>query len=143
MAVGQAVLSGTLDVGAVDAVESRLAGSEVVRGAAHAVLLRDALELLGLYERAGMWDAVPSQLGLLLRCSQQRAGSLLTTALVLVEPGGAFELLESAVLTVEQAAAVGRVLDPLPAGVRQAVWARAQVQLRADVQRGRCARRRG
>jgi hypothetical protein len=136
MAGRQAVLVGTFDVGAVDAVEARLAASEAVRCAAHAEVLRDALELLGLYERAGMWDAAPAQLALLLRSSEQRATTLLTCARVLAELPGGFELLEAAVLTVEQAAAVGRVLDPLPGDVRQAVWAHAVTRLQSDVQRG-------
>lgn len=121
MASRQAVLSRTLDVGALDVLESRLAASEAVRCAAHAVVLRDALELVRLYDAAGMWDAGPAQLALLLRCSETRAVSLLTTARVLAELPGAFELLETAVLTVEQAAAVGRVLDPLPPAVAAAV----------------------
>lgn len=136
MAAGQSELRSTLDVGAVDAVEARLAVREAARHASHADALRDALELNRLYEAAGMGLGVPAQLALVWRCSETRALTQLNAALVLVDLPGALEALESAVMTAEQAAAVARVLEPLGQPVRDAVWARAAGALAADVNRG-------
>jgi hypothetical protein len=136
MAVGQAVLSNVLDVGAVDAVEARLADREAARHAAHADGLRDALELNLLYEQAGLGLGVPAQLALVWRCSETRATTLLRAALVLVELPGAFELLDAAVMTVEQSGAVARGLEPLEPAVRDAVWPRVAARLAADAEQG-------
>jgi hypothetical protein len=137
MAAGQAMLrSNVLDVGAVDAVEGRLAEREAARHAAHADALRDALELARLYEAAGMDVCVPAQLALVWRCSETRATTLLLAASLLTELPGALELLDAAVLTVEQSAQVARGLQVLEPAVRDAVWARVAAELQADAEQG-------
>jgi hypothetical protein len=127
---------GVLDTGALEAVEARLAGGERARHAAHAAAWRDALELQRVYEDAGMDVLVPSQLALVWGCSETRALSALQIASVLAGLSGGMELLESAVMTVEQAGAVGRVLQPLDPQVRDAVWERAKARLAADAEQG-------
>ena len=132
MAAGQSVLRSTLDVGEVNAVESRLSQREQGRHAAHADALRDALELHRLYDAAGMGLATPAQLALVWRCSETRATALLTAAQLLVELPDAFALLDDAVMTVEQSAAVARAMQPLEPAVRDAVWDRVRTALIAD-----------
>ena len=135
MAARQSVLRSTLDVGMIDAVESRLARREQGRHAAHADALRDALELHRLYEAAGMDLGAPAQLALVWRCSETRATARLTAALLLVELPDAFALLDDAVMTVEQSAAVARSLEPVEPAVRDAVWTRVRALLIADADR--------
>src|SRR5687767_3061566 len=129
MAAGQSVLRSTLDVGEVDVVESRLSLREARRHAEHADALRDALELHRLYDAAGLALATPAQLALVWRCSETRATTQLTAALLLVELSDAFSLLDDAVMTVEQSAAVARTLQPLEPWVRDAVWERVRTAL--------------
>jgi hypothetical protein len=136
VAAGQAAPRGTLDVGAVDAVEARLAAREDARHAAHADALRDALELHGLYAAAGSGLATPAQLALVWRCSEARAVMLLGAAQLLGELPGAMGLLETAHMTVEQSAVVVRVLEPLDPVVREAVWAKVAARLVADAAAG-------
>ena len=135
MAVGQQVLTSALDVGAVLAVEARMALREVERSAVHAGLLRDVLDLCRLYGRDGLGLAVRSQVGLVLRCSDHRAGELLTAALVLADLPGALEALECGLLGVEQSRVVVDQLLPLPDRVAVGVWERVQAQLIADEER--------
>ena len=135
MAVGQQVLASALDVGAVLAVEARMALREVERSAVHAGLLRDVLDLCRLYGRDGLGLAVRSQVGLVLRCSDHRAGELLTAALVLADLPGALEALECGLLGVEQSRVVVDQLLPLPDRVAVGVWERVQAQLIADEER--------
>jgi hypothetical protein len=136
MAAGQAVLRSTLDVGAIDAVESRLYRRETARHAAHADALRDALGAAPLLDAAGMGLATPAQLALVWRCSETRAATQLTAALLLVQLPDAFALLDDAVMTAEQSAAVARCLDPVEPAVRDAVWARVRALLVTDAGRG-------
>ncbi len=72
-----------LDVGALDAVESRLEQQEVLRSAAHAALLRDVLELHALHTAGGCGLATVAQLALLTCSSEFRAGALLADAQLL------------------------------------------------------------
>lgn len=130
------MLRSTLDIGAIDAVESRLSRREENRHGAHADALRDALELHRLYDKAGLGLATPAQLALVWRCSETRATTQLTAALLLVELPDALALLDNAVMTVEQSAAVARSLQPLEPWVRDAVWVRVRAGLIADVEQG-------
>ena len=129
------MLRSTFDVGAVDVVESRLARREQSRHAAHADALRDALELHRLYDAAGMGLATPAQLALVWRCSETRATTQLTAALLLVELPDALALLADAMMTAEQSAAVARSLEPVEPAVRDAVWVRVRDLLVADADR--------
>ncbi len=92
-----------LDVGALDAVESRLEQQEVLRSAAHAGLLRDVLELHRLHTAGGCGLATIAQVALLTRSSEFRAGALLADAQLLADLPGAPEALDCGLLTVEQA----------------------------------------
>jgi hypothetical protein len=134
--VGQAVLSGVLDVGALDAVEARLEARETARHAAFADQLRDVLELERLHRAAGLELATTAQLALVLRCSQARATGLLHTAQVLAGLPGALSLLDAAVLTVEQSRVVVELLEVLPSPAREVVWDRVSARLVRDAEQG-------
>lgn len=136
MSAGQAVLSGVLDVGALDAVESRLEAREAARHSAYAEQLRDALELDRLHHAAGLELATTAQLALVLRCSEARATRLLQSARVLADLPGALELLDAAVLTVEQSRVVVELLDALAEPARLALWERASSRLARDAEQG-------
>jgi hypothetical protein len=113
MVAGQGALSGPLDVGALTAVETRLEARLAARGAMHVGDLQDALEVHRLYADAGMALSAVSHLGLLLRCSEQRASELLADAQVLVALPGAFEAISGDVLRVEDVHVVCALLLPL------------------------------
>lgn len=132
MAVGQHSLGRALDVGRIGALEDRLELRETDRRAAHGPLLRDVLSLHDLSSREGLEVSTVSQLALVLRCSEFRAGELLGTAVMLTELPGGFEALECGLLGVEQSAVVARQLQPLEDPARLAVWSRLQRQLLAD-----------
>jgi len=136
MAVGQGVLRAVLDVGALDAVESRLEQQEVARSAAHAALLRDVLELHALHTAGGCGLATVAQLALLIRSSEFRAGALLAEAQLLIRLPGALEALDCGLLTVEQARLVCSQLGPLDEPIRLAVWDRLQTALISDDESG-------
>ena len=136
MVTGQGVLSGTLDVGALTAVETRLEERLAARGAVHVDDLRDALEVHRLHVDAGMSLGSTSHLALVLRCSERQAGELLADAQVLVGLPGAFDALVTGLLTVEQSRVLSAQLLPLPADVRLAVWDRLHARLRVDAAHG-------
>ncbi len=136
MAVGQAVLVGTLDVGALTVLELRMEQREVRRSAEHAGSLRDVLALQALFGSTGHDLATVAQLALLHRCSESRAGQLLTAARLLVTLPGALEALESGLLTVEQSQLVVAQLLPLPGDVALTVWERLRDRLIADEDAG-------
>ena len=136
MAVGQGVLRAVLDVGAVDAVESRLEQHEVLRSAAHAALLRDVLELHRLLTAGGCALATVAQVALLTRSSEFRAGALLADAQLLAALPGALAALDCGLLTVEQARIVCAQLGPLDEPIQLAVWQRLQTALITDDEGG-------
>jgi len=132
MAVGQQALGRALDVGRIRVLEDRLGVRETERPAAHGPLLRDVLALHDLYSREGFGVSTVSQVALVLRCSEFRAGELLGTAVVLADLPGGFEALECGLLGVEQSAVVARQLQPLDGPARLQVWSRLQERLLAD-----------
>ena len=136
MAVGQAVFTGTVDVGGLHALELRLELREVTRSAEHGALLRDVLALQRLFACSGDELATVAHVGLLLRCSELRAAELLSCAQVLVRLPGAVEALECGLLTVEQSRTVVSALGPLPEQVALQVWERLRVRLIADEDAG-------
>ena len=136
MVAGQGVLSGTLDVGALTAVEARLEARLVSRGAAHVADLRDALELHRLYDAAGMGLSAVAHVALVLRCSELRAGELLADARLLLRLPGAFEAVAGGLLTVEGSQVLTAQLGPLDELGRLAVWERLHPLLRRDAEHG-------
>jgi hypothetical protein len=136
MVAGQGVLSGTLEVGALTAVETRLEARLVSRGKAHAADLRDALELHRVYDAAGMGLSTVAHLALVLRCSELRAGELLADARVLLRLPGAFEAIAVGLLTVEGSQVLTAQLAPLDDLVRLQVWERLHAQLLRDAECG-------
>ena len=89
MAAGRGVLTSTLDVGALNAVEGRLEVSHLDDCAAHGRLLRDVLDLHQVLTAAGAGLGTTAQLALLRQVSEHAAHALLTQALLLASlPGG-------------------------------------------------------
>ena len=136
MVAGQGVLSRTLDVGALTAVEERLEQRRLARGAAHVADLRDALELHRLYVDVGMRLTTVSHLALVLRCSEMRAGELLADAQLLVSLPGAFDALAAGVLSVDDSRVLAAQLAPLSEDAQQAVWQRLHARLLLDAALG-------
>ena len=81
------------------------------------------------------WPTV-AHVGLLLRCSELRAGELLSSAELLVRLAGAVEALDCGLLTVEQSRTVVSALCPLPPEVAVGVWERLRARLVADEDAG-------
>lgn len=133
MAVGQGVLAATLDVGALDAVMTRLEVSAVDACAAHGRLLRDALELHRVLSAAGAALSSAPELALLRQSSEQAAQALLGEAPLLRDLPGALEALDCGLLTVDQSRVLAQQLGPLSDEVRLAVWTRLQARLLAGV----------
>jgi hypothetical protein len=129
MAIGQAVLSGTLDVGALTALELRMEQREVRRSAEHGGALREVLALRALFGSSSRDLATVSHIALVYRCSEWRAADLLSSAQLLIALPGAVEALECGLLTVEQSKTVVAVLGPLPDEVALVVWARLQADV--------------
>ena len=129
MAIGQQVLSAAEDLAALDAAMLRLEVRELTRGAEHAALLREVLELQAVLVGTGMELAVVPQLALALSCSEARAGQLLAEAQALIVLPGALEAVEAGLLTVEQSRTVIEQLKVLPLAGRVAVWRRLQARL--------------
>jgi hypothetical protein len=136
MVAGQGVLSGTLDVGALTAVEARLESRLAARGAAHVADLRDALALHAVYDAAGMGLSTVAHLALVLRCSELRAGELLADARLLLRLPGAFEAVADGLLTVEGSQVLAAQLGPLDDAVQLRMWERLQAQLMLDAEQG-------
>jgi hypothetical protein len=135
MAVGQGAFS-VSDVARLSALEDRLERSEAARGAAHAAQLQDVLQLHAVHTAAGLGLSTASQVALLLRCSESRAGRLLSDALGLAGLPGAFDVLSSGLLSVEQASVVVAQLAPLSPPDRLQVWQRLLARLEADREQG-------
>ena len=136
MAVGQAVLSSTLDVGALDAVEARLEVSAVEDCARHGRLLRDVLELHDVLSAAGAGLSTTAQAALLRQVSEQTAqGWLLAGQLLRSLPGG-LEALDCGLLTVGQSQVLVRSLAGLEEHVQRAAWAKVQRRLLAALDGG-------
>jgi hypothetical protein len=135
MVAGQGVLSGALDVSAVNAVAAGFERRQAARGAAHVEDLRGALELHRLYSAASLALGATSELALVLRCSELKASQLLSDAQVLAGLPGAFDALVSGLLTVEQSRVLGAQLLPLSEQVRLAVWERLHGRLLLDAER--------
>ena len=136
MAVGQQVLVGAWDVPALRAAEDRLEARGADAGRVRAALLRDVLVVHAQYCAAGMPLSSQPQVALLLRCSELRAGRLLSDALGLAELPEALAALEWGLLTVEQSSVVVTELAVLSPPDRLRVWQRLLVRLRRDVEQG-------
>ena len=136
MAVGQAALRGTLDVSALNAIETSLEVAGVARCFQHAQLLREVLALHRLHLQADMVLATVPQVALLLQLSESAARDRLAEAQLLLSLPGGLEALECGLLTVEQSAAVLRSLGDLSLRVRLAVWQRLQARLLAALDEG-------
>lgn len=136
MAVGQAVLSGAEELDGLLAAGRVLEAAGVDDGRVHARVLRAALALDVQYSAAGMPLSAQPQAALHLRCSEFRAGKLISEAHALAELPEAFEALEWGLLTPEQSAVVVTQLGKLPAEARPALWERLLTQLRADAAQG-------
>jgi len=119
-------------VAALGAVEARLEQHEVARSAAHAVVLRDVLELHRVHTAGGCALATVAQLALLTRSSQFRAGALLADGQLLAAVPGALAALDCGLLTVEQARLVCSQLGRLDGPIRLAVWDRLRTRLITD-----------
>ncbi|MGI8537668.1 MAG: hypothetical protein ACR2K2_14575, partial [Mycobacteriales bacterium] len=132
MAVGQEVLARTLDVGALTVLELRMEQREVLRSAVHAASLRDVLALHALFGSSGHDLATVAHIALLHRCSESRAGQLLTAAQLLATLPGAVDALECGLVTVEQSQLVVTQLMSLPEEIALVVWERLQARLIAD-----------
>ena len=129
MAVGQQVLSAAEDLAVLDAAMLRLECRELTRGAEHAGMLREALELQRVLVGSGMAVSTVPQLALALSASEARAGQLLAEAEALVVLPGAIEAVEAGLLTIEQSRTVIDQLKVLPLPDRVAVWRRLQARL--------------
>ena len=136
MAVGQAVLTSVLDVGALNAVESRLEVQGVAVCQAHAVLLREVLELHRVLAAAGAGLSTVPQTALLLQVSEQAARTLLAEAQLLAALPGGVEAVECGLLTVAQSAALLRAVRDLSPAVQQQVWGQLQARLLSAAQDG-------
>ena len=106
MAVGQAVMTSALDVGALNAVEARLEVQGVAVCQAHAVLLGEVLELHRVLSEAGAGLSTVPNAALLLQVSEQAAQTLLDEGQLLASLPGGLEALECGLLTVGQSAVV-------------------------------------
>ncbi|MCW2614398.1 MAG: hypothetical protein JWN08_1392, partial [Frankiales bacterium] len=104
MAVGQAVLSSTLDVGALTDAEGLLEVAALDRCAAHGRRLRLVLQLHAVLSAAGGGLGTSSQLALVEQTSEQAAQFLLCQAELLAGLPGGLEAVECGLLTVEQCA---------------------------------------
>ena len=137
MAVGQAVLSGAEELDGLQAAGRVLEAAGVDDGRVqHARVLRAVLALDVQYCAAGMPLSALPQAALLLRCSEFRAGKLISEAHALSALPEAFEALEWGLLTPEQSAVVVTQLGKLPVQARLAMWQRLLTQLRADAAQG-------
>lgn len=136
MAVGQAVLSPESRLSVRAALADRLEARERTRSAAHAAQLRDALEMLRLDELEGFALSTPSELALLLSCSEWRAADLLLQARLLAALPDGLAALDDGRLTVEQAGTAARALSGIAVDVRAQVWRRLLEQLAADARAG-------
>lgn len=116
-------------------VGSRLAGRERSRHAAHAAVLRDVLELEGLYQAAGIVEFAATELALTLSGGEWRAEQLLADARQLAVLPGALQALEDGLLGVETSRALVDALAPLDEEVALAVWEQLRLQLGKDAER--------
>jgi hypothetical protein len=132
MADEQRAVAGLVDLAAIDAAITRLAVSELTRGADHAGQLRAVLELAAAQHHAGMGLATGAHLALSLGCSEARAARLLTEAQALVVLPGALEAVECGLLTVEQSSTLVNQLAVLDLPGQLAVWRRLQQRLIDD-----------
>jgi hypothetical protein len=132
MTDGQRALVGSADLAAVDAAITRLAVSELTRGADHAAQLRGVLALAVAQHTAGMDLATVAQVALALGCSEARAGRLLTEAQALAVLPGALEAIECGLLTVEQSSTLVNQLAVLDLTGQLVLWRRLQQRLIAD-----------
>ncbi len=124
MAAGQDSFAGGFDAPAVRAVEDRIEQRGLDASRLHAGLLRDVLELHSLHQRSGMSLMTPTQVALLLRCSESRAGRLLHEACGLSELSGGFAALETGLLQPEQCLPLVTQLAPLTLPQRRELWQR-------------------
>jgi hypothetical protein len=132
MAEQQQAVAGSVDLAAVDAAITRLAVSELTRGADHAGQLRAVFALALAQYNAGMGLASGAHLALSLGCSEARAGRLLTEAQALVVLPGELEAVECGLLTVEQSTTLVNQLAVLDPRGQLAVWQRLQQRLIED-----------
>ena len=136
MAVGQAPVVAVLDVAALAQVEDRLEAAVRERSAAHGRRLRDVLALHRVLGAAGAGLATVAHVALLEQTSELAAGSLLCQAQVLASLPVALDAVDCGLLTVEQAAVLGRVLAPLDDVVQLAVWERVRARLLGGLEQG-------
>ena len=136
MAVGQAPLVAVLDVAALGQVEARIEAAVWDRSAAHGRRLRDVLALHRVFCAAGAGLATVAHVALLEQTSELAAGALLCQAQVLSSLPEALDAVDCGLLTVDQAAVLGRALAPLHDVVQLAVWERVRARLLAGLEQG-------
>lgn len=136
MARGQSVLTGTLDVAVMSAVEGLLECEAVERAAAHGRRLRLVLRLEAVLAAAGAQLGTAAQLALLEQTSEQAAAAVLAQAQLLAGLPGGLDAVECGLLSVEQAVVVARRLLPLDGVVRVLVWHRLRGRLLAALEDG-------
>ncbi len=124
----------SLDVPALNEVETALVEREQLRGRLHAAQLRDVLEHRRLHLAAGSAVAAGPSLAVLLGCSEWHARMLTEQAGLLTSLPGALTCLESGHLTVEGARAVVDLLLPLDLGPRVRVWELLRTRLQRDAE---------
>ncbi len=123
------MLTSTLDVGALNAVETRLEVQGVAVCQAHARLLVEVLELHRVLSAAGAGLSTVPQAALLLQISESSARTLLAEAQLLASLPGGLQALECGLLTVGQSATLLRAVGDLPPEVQQDVWTQLQARL--------------
>src|SRR3954447_11215366 len=137
MAVGQGSLtSSVLDVGEARRLSDRLERRERARSVQHAEQLTDLLALHRVYDSAGMGLNTTAEVALVLSCSENRAGGLLSDARVL-QRLGALTVMRQGVLTVEQARVVIGLVGVLDdEALAASLWERLHARLLADAEQG-------
>lgn len=127
---------GGFDLAALNAADVALDASEPRRGTAHVAQLKAVLAVHQVHRRAGLELTTVPYVASRLRCSEHRASELLTDAVLLADLPGAFALLETGVLTVEQSRALCRVLVDLDDVTQLELWERTARQLQDDLEQG-------
>jgi hypothetical protein len=137
MANGQAVLAPTvLDTAEVERLHADLELGEADRHIQHALQLDRALRLDRVYRDAGLGLQTTAELGLLWRCSEERASARLHEA-KLLDRLGALGVMRTGLLTLEQGRVVVDVLGPVEdADLALRVWLRLELRLEQDARIG-------
>jgi len=135
MAIGQRAFSVAADVAALDALGLRLAVNELDRGATHVRQLRTLLQLHAVDSATGMSISTVANAALFLGASENRAGRMLTEALLLGSLPGGLEAVDCGLLSVEQSRTVVDHLEPVSLPTRSEVWRRLQHELTAAADR--------